>query len=896
MKRLIVLLSCIFALAAAAPGATDVGGPGDHGIFTTQLGNGLKVVVVEDHAAPVVQTAVWYHFGSLDETPGKTGLAHALEHMMFRGSEHISAGGLDDIVARLGAQMNAETSYDDTHFYFVMPADKVNVGLSIESDRMQHLLLEQSQWQIERGAVLNELAGDEGSPFYNLLQRVRAAAYPNEPNGRTPIGKRPDIEKATSADIGTYYHEWYAPNNATLVVAGDVDHAAIFASAQRYFGSIAPKKLPAHHETHPTPATHGAVVESSLPFPFEVLDLAYAIPGDTEKGEPAISTLATLIPNQLSPFYQALVQSNVALAIEADSDTQLKGGLLNVFIVLNPGHSSAEAQTIFQSTLDHLLQSGFSDDLVNAAKRLTIAERLYSADSIGGIGDLAGYTYGIVGEKVNDEDTRLAALTSDELLSTTKRYLSTPTVVGHLRSTSSQSQGSSQKSDAAASDDFSKRVPNGPILEAADIRQAIHAPSSERSKLNPVQFTLSNGIRVIVQEKHDRPTFVLHGTIDSSPAFAPLGKEGIVRLASSVADYGSANYPFAQRRRAIDQLGAVVNSGQDFSARGLARDFPTIVNILADGEEHPTFADPWFALERDQLANSLQSEDTISGVMVERAYLGLLASNDDPSLRHATSGTVSTITRDDLLSFAKTYWRPDLTTIAVVGDVTPAQVRSALTTAFAAWNADGTKPNPHNLPFPAAHRGHDYVGTGSSQVYIRLGQPAVSRTNPDYDTFLVLNQILGASGSFESRLWQELRQKRGLVYTVGSSVTADGDRGDFRIEINASPSRVVEAVRFVRSELERFQTQPVSSTELEEAKLRLVSNALLDEASADGQVSQLLDIATNDLPADYYRNLNERFGRITAADVQRVAKKYLDPSQLVQIYAGPPGLWAQRSI
>jgi zinc protease len=444
VKRLIVLLSCIFALAAASPGSTDVGGPGDRGIFTTQLDNGLKVVVVEDHAAPVVQTAVWYHFGSLDETPGKTGLAHALEHMMFRGSQHISAGGLDDIVARLGAEMNAETSYDDTHFYFVMPADKVDVGLSIESDRMQHLLLEQSQWQIERGAVLNELAGDESSPFYNLLARVRAAAYPNEPNGRTPIGKRADIEQSTSADIGTYYHEWYAPNNATLVVAGDVDHSEIFSAAKHYFGGIARKKLPEHHETHPVPATHGAVVESSLPFPFEVLDLAYAIPGDTEPGEPAVSTLATLIPNQLSPFYQALVQSNVALAIEADSDTQLKGGLLNVFIVLNPGHSSAEAQTIFQSTLDRLLQTGFSDDLVNASKRLTIAERLYSADSIEGIGDLAGYTYGIVGEKVNDEDTRLAALTGADLLSTAKRYLAAPTVVGHLRSTSSQSQGSSE--------------------------------------------------------------------------------------------------------------------------------------------------------------------------------------------------------------------------------------------------------------------------------------------------------------------------------------------------------------------------------------------------------------------------------------------------------------------
>ncbi len=896
MKRLLVSIALFFSLAGVAgASAPDVGGPGDRGIFTTQLKNGLKVVVLEDHAAPVVQTEVWYRFGSLDETPGKTGLAHALEHMMFRGSEHISAGGLDDIVARLGATMNAETSYDATHFYFVMPADKLQVGLAIEADRMAHLSVKQSEWDVERGAVLNEIEGDESSPFYTLLERVRAAAYPNEPNGRTPLGKRADVAAAKASDIAKYYHEWYAPNNATLVVAGDVDHESVFADATRTFGDIPARTLPARHPSHPTAST-GAVVESTLAFPFEVLDLAYAVPGDTEPGEPAISTISTLISNQRSPFYQALVQSNIALGIEAQADTQLKGGLLNIFIVLNPGHSASEAQAVFQATMDEQLRNGFSDDLVTAAKRLTIADRLYSADSITGLGDLAGYTYGIVGEKIADEDSRLSALTSGDILAAAKRYLATPTVVGHLHSTSSQPHASSQKSDATASDDFSKRVPNGPIVEPVAIRDAIRTPTTERSKLNPVAFVLPNGIHVIVQEKHDRPTFVLKGEIVSSAAFAPPDKTGIIRLASSVADYGSQNYPFALRRKTIDELGSYVSSGQDFEARGLVRDFSTIVGIVADGEEHPTFAEPWFTIERDQLANSLQSEDTISGVLIERAFLRLLASPGDPSLLHPSSQGVSSITRDDLLAFAKSYWRPDLTTIAVVGDVSPEQVRAALTSAFASWTAAGPRPNPRLIPFPAPHSGHAYIGTESSQVYIRLGQPAVSRDNKDYDTFLVLNQILGASGSFESRLWQELRQKRGLVYTIGSNVSANADRGDFQIEFNASPGRVVEAVRFVRSELKRLQNEPVSATELQEAKLRLVSDALLDEGSADGQVGQLLDIATNDLPIDYYRSQSDRFARITATDVQRVARRYLDPSALVQIYAGPSGVWSGESL
>ncbi|HEX3670521.1 MAG TPA: pitrilysin family protein [Candidatus Cybelea sp.] len=894
MRSNLTLLA--FVMALFLPQATLAqNGPGDAGIFTTTLRNGLRVVVVEDRAAPVIQTSIWYGFGSLQETPGKTGLAHALEHMMFRGTPEISAGGLDDITARLGAQMNAETSYDYTQFYFEMPADRLDVALFIEADRMEHAALRASEWAIERNAVLNELDGDDSSPFFNLLARVRAAAFPGQPAGRTPLGSRADVARATAADIARYYREWYAPNNATLVVSGAVDHTTVFAKASRYFASVPAKKLPPKEDSNPKPAS-GATVEAEFPFPFEILDLAYAIPGDTQHGEPAISTLATLLENQRSPFYKALVESNIALAIEANADTQLKGGLLNVFIVLNPGRSSREAQSVFQATLDSVLHNGFDPDLVLAAKRLTMAERVFSADSIDGMGDLAGYTYGIVGERISDEDARLAAITGDDLVAAARTYLSTPTVVGHLTPNERPPRGNSQKSSAEASDDFSKRIPHGPIVEPAWIAKAVQTPTSERSALAPVQFTLSNGLRVIVQTKTDRPTFILQGVIASSPAFEPPGKEGVARLAGAVADYGSANYPFAQRRKETDEMGAFIDTGSEFSARGMSGDFERIVPILADGEQHPSFADPWFQLERSQLANSLQSESNISGVMINRAYYRLLLAGDDPTLREATSQTITDISQADLAAYAQRFWRPDLTTIAVVGNLSPQRVRSALESAFGSWQVSGPKPDPRLMAMPPAASGHEYIGTAANQVFIRLGQPALSRSNSDYNTFLVLNQILGGSGDFESRLWQELRQKRGLVYSVSSELDSDTDRGDFRIELSASPERVVEAVAFVRQELERLQRTPVSQTELDEAKVRLVSDALLDEASSSGQAKQLMDIATNGLSLNYYSAFSERFARITPDDVQRVAREYLHPSSLVEVYAGPSGPWSQHAI
>lgn len=895
MKLQTTIAALLFAAALTASAGAQTG-PGDRGIFTATLNNGLRVVVVEDHAAPLVQTSVWYGFGSLQETPGKTGLAHALEHMMFRGTPEISSGGLDNIVARLGAQMNGETNYDYTQFYFEMPADKLGVALAIDADRMQHASLRATDWAIERNAVLNEIDGDASSPFFNLLALVRAAAFPSQPAGRTPLGERSDVARATVADIAHYYREWYAPNNATLVIAGDVQHAAAFAAAQRYFGAIPSRELPPRRERAPVVAAHQSRVEAQFPFPFEIVDFAYAIPGDTERGEPAISTLATLLEDERSPFYSALVESNIALGIESNADTQLKGGLLHVFIILNPGHTAAEAETAFTRTLDNALQNGFDPSVMLAAKRLTIAERLYDADSIDGLGNLAGYTYGIVHEKVGDEDARLNALTDADVVQAARKYLSHPTVIGHLSPNDTPPRGSSEKSSAEASDDFSKRVPNGPVVEPAWIARAIAAPTTARSTLSPTAFRLSNGIRVIVQEKTDHPTFVLSGSIASSPAFEPLGKEGIIRLASSVADYGSVKYPFEQRHAQTDEMGALVTTGQSFSGRAETQYFERVAAILADGEAHPAFSDPWLTVERSQLANGLLSENHISGVLIDRAYQRLLLAQRDPSLRQPSAGSVLGITREDLENFTSTYWRPDLTTIAVVGDITPQRARDVLESAFGSWTVGGPKPDAHLMAMPPASRGHDYIGTDANQVYIRLGQPAPARSSADYDTFSVLNQILGASGAFESRLWQELRQKRGLVYGVNSTLDADPDRGDLRVELNASPARVATAVGLVRDQLRELQAQPVSATELAEAKVRLVSNALIAEGSSSGQAQQLLDIAGNNLPLDYYRTLNERFARITAADVQRVAQRYLRPRELVEVYAGPSGPWATQSL
>jgi zinc protease len=468
--------------------------------------------------------------------------------------------------------------------------------------------------------------------------------------------------------------------------------------------------------------------------------------------------------------------------------------------------------------------------------------------------------------------------------------------VGHLTPNERPSSRSSQKSDAAASDNFSGRTPNGPIVEPASIRAQLRKPTTARSKLAPVAFTLPNGLRVIVQPKTDRPTVYIGGTIASSPGFVPQGKEGITRLASSLANFGTEHYDFTQLRKATDDIGASVELGQRFSAHGFAVDFERLLSLLADGEEHPAFPDRWLTLQRSQIANSLATEETISGEMVDRAYLQRLLLPDDPALRYPSQLSVSSITREDLLAYTSRYWRPDLTTIAIVGDVTPQRARAAVQAAFGSWSNAGETPSVAQPALPPPHTGHAYIQTAANQVFIQLGQRAVARTSRDFDTFNVLTEMLGGAGYFESRLWQELRQKRGLVYGVNTEVKSDKDRGDLEIQLNAAPENVASAITIVRDELERLRTQPVSASELAEAKVRLVSQALLDEASAGGQRDELLAIAQNHLPLDYYGTLSQRYAGITPADVQRVAKEYLQPDRLIEVFAGPEGPWSNHAL
>lgn len=855
------------------------------------LANGLRVVVVEDHAAPVAQVQMWYRFGALDETPGKTGLAHALEHMMFRGTRDLSSAGLDDMSARLGADVNAETENELTHFFFVVPADHVETVMRVEADRMRNLRLDPNDWNLERGAVLEEYAQRQSNPVSAFVFGVNQRVYPNSRLGGTALGAKADIERASVADLRRYYDEWYRPNNATLVVTGDVQAAEIFAAAEKYFGALSAGKLPQRRQYALRPAT-GVEYTDKADFPYTILDEAYAAPGDAKpyeydqvRNDVALGALF----NPRGPFRRALVESGLTLGYSPMPMEDRRASVVHVMLIVAPGHTVDEVRSAYERTMAQTLAKGLDPDLFAASKREQLVSLAYARDSIVGLGDAIGSNMVFPGDTDPSQFSALyGAITREQSTSVARRVYAKASVVGVLEPTTSDPAKFKPPSNVTAtvSDNFRDRKSNGPLVQPEWMKADLARPLALHSSVAPVVTTLPNGLKLLVQRVPSNPTVFVQGVVRTSPAFEPSGKEGVAQVTSALMDWGGTKYDYTTQRKIGDDLAAELTFGTSFGAHGRASDFATLLDVLADDVRHPLLPAERFSLVKAQLAAMAAQRSRQAGYQAERSFAEALYPAGDPALREVTSSTIDAVSLDDVKSYYARYVRPDLTTLVVVGDIDPAAVQSAVAARFADWTVSGPTPDPHfpAIPLPTAQRRH--VETATQDVSVQLGAPALPRSSPDYDPLTLANAIYGG-GSFESRLFREVREKRGLVYGAYSTLSANRDRGTFTVSFSAVPSKVDAADALVRSELRRMQNEDVSADELARAKTRVVAQQLNAEQATSTIAGDLLKIGVDDLAPTYYSTLAQRYSGISADDVRRAAQTYFHPDNLVEVRVGP---------
>ncbi len=500
------------------------------------------------------------------------------------------------------------------------------------------------------------------------------------PLGGTSLGAKADIERATVADLRVYYDAWYRPNNATLVVTGDVDPAQVFAEAERDFAAIPAAPLPERKQYVLDPVS-GVEWTERAPFPYTLVDEAYAAPGDAkpfEHDQVRNDLALDAMFNERGRFRKALVDSGLALAYVPIRLEDRRASVIHVVLIVAPGHTAREVRDAYESTMAQVLAGGLDPDLFAAAKRSALVALTYARDSIVGLGNAVGANMVFPGDTDPADFGELyGTITRDEATAVARRVYAKANIVATLLpgTTGAQPFAPPQGVSSSVSDDFGSRAAAGPVIQPAWLRDDLARPLALHSAVDPVMTTLPNGLQLLVQHVSTNPTVFIRGIVRMSPSFDPAGKEGLGEVTSSLMGWGSAKYDEDAQRKLGDDRSARFSFGTAFGAHGAASDFPLLLDVLADDVRHPRFPPDRFALVRSQLGAFAAQRSLQAGFQAERLFDAALYPAGDPALRVAGARSIASVTLDDVKAYHTRYVRPDLTTLVVVGDVDPAEVR-----------------------------------------------------------------------------------------------------------------------------------------------------------------------------------------------------------------------------
>jgi zinc protease len=884
MRLAIRLVLTLLMLAAAVPALAVTS---NAQVTRATLRNGLRVVVVRNDLAPVVTTMMNYLVGSNEAPTGFPGTAHALEHMMFRGSPGLSKDQLAEIAAAMGGNFDADTQDTVTQYFFTVPADDLDVALHIAAIRMRGLDLSQTQWEKERGAIEQEVSRDLSNPQYLMFKRLQAVLFKGTPYAHDALGTRPSFNKTTAVMLRKFYESWYAPNNAILVIVGDVNPQATLAMVKTLFAGIPAKKLP------PRPVVKFEPVRPKtlhLPTdtPYGLAVITFRMPGYHSNNYAAADILGDVLASPRGKLY-ALVPENKALYAGFFGDAMPDTGLGIAYGIFPKDGDSAALTKEISGVLTRIVTDGVPADLVEAAKRQEIAQLEFQKNSVDGLAFAWSNALAVQGLKSPDD--MIAAyrrVTTADVDRVARAYLNqdhaftailTPEFSG--KPGAAKGYGGAESFSAAPE----KAVPLPKWAETALVR--LNLP---RRTLDPTISLLPNGIRLIVQPTDVSDTVSVYGRIKSQPALQqPKGQDGVADVLDGLFSYGTTTLDRLAFQKALDDIAARETAGTQFSVQVPAAHFERAVQLLADNELHPALPAKYFPVVQQQTAQlqagQLQSPD----YLFRRAIIKALVPAGDPTLRKATPQDIMGLNLADVRSYYARAFRPDITTIVVIGKINPAEAKAVITKYFDGWKAEGPKPDTNLPPIPLSKSAPRTVVPDKTSVQdtVTLSETlGLNLTSPDRFALALGNIVLG-QGFYASRLYRDLREKTGLVYNVSSRFVLTPTRGTFAVEYGCDPDKVAEARNLVLRDLAEMQNTPVTAVELRRAKALALRSIPLQESSvgriADGWLTRSVD----GLPLDEPLVAAKHYMALTAPEIQAAYKQWLRPDDLVEVVKGP---------
>ncbi len=835
IRRLPVLLALALALplALAGPGRAAPAAASGSGVVRATLDNGLRVIVVRNTLAPVVTTAVNYLVGANETPAGFPGMAHAQEHMMFRGAPGLSADQLAEIGSLMGGSFNADTRQTVTQYLFTVPAEDLDVALHVEAQRMAGVNDHEADWKLERGAIEQEVAQDNSSPTYVLFTKLREALFSGTPYAHDALGTVASFDKTTGKMLKSFHDRWYGPNNSILIVAGNVDPAKTLETIKRLFGGIKRTTLPTRPTIDLKPVkTQTLHLASDLPYALHVI--ALRLPGFESRDYPAVEVLADVLNSQRGALAD-LTAEGKALGVGFSFDPQAKASLAYFSMAYPAGTDGAALDRAVRDIVANIVKNGVPPDLVTAAKLREHSEAAFQRNSIQGLATVWSEAVAVEGLSSPEEDlARIEKVTPEEVNQAARDYLKLDHVVNAVLEPSHSGKpvaggGFGGQENIAIGSAKGVKLPDW-------AEKALNRLALPESAGSPVVSKLANGITLVVQPEDVSDTVSVYGHIVNRPEIeVPHGKEGMSQVLDQMFSYGTQHLGRKEFQAALDAIGADEGAGVDFSVQSLAEKFDRAVELLADNELHPNFTAHDLAVVKNEVAGEVAGRLKSPGYLTGRAVRAALFPKDDPTQREALPTTVRSITMKDLQSYYKDAIRPDLALIVVIGKVSPEAAKAVIEKHFGGWTATGPKPEtllPH-VPLSKAS-GHAVPDRSRVQDRVTLAETVgLTRQNEDYYALTLGNTVLGGS-FYASRLSRDLRKNAGLVYSIGAYLDTSQTRGIYIVDYACDPKNVFKVHNAVQRELAAMQASPVTPGELHLAKAVLLRQIPLGEFERGG--------------------------------------------------------------
>ncbi|ABC83148.1 M16 family metallopeptidase [Anaeromyxobacter dehalogenans] len=809
----LVALAALAAPAAAAPAASAARLPEipDLPYVKTVLPNGLTLIVHEDHKAPIVAVNVWYHVGSKNERPGKTGFAHLFEHLMFNGSEHFD----DDwfkVLERVGASdLNGTTNNDRTNYFQNVPVSALDTVLWMESDRMGHLLgaITQARLDEQRGVVQNEKRQGENQPYGRVYDVMTPSLYPKaHPYSWTVIGSMEDLQAASLADVKEWFTSYYGASNAVLVIAGDVKPDEVRKKVEHYFGDVPPGEPIAKQQAWIAKRTgeQRQVMQDRVP-----QARAYLVWNTPEWGHPDddLLTLAAgvLASGKTSRLYKRLVyDERIATDVSADPGTGEIGSTFFVEATAKPGGDLAKVERAVREEVARLVAQGPTAEELVRAKTGILAGFVRGVERIGGFGGVSdvlaeSQVYGGTPDAYRTRLARIRSATAAQVREACRRWLSDGVyVLSVLPFPELQA--------AATGADRKVRPEPGPA-------PAPRFPAFTRHQL-------SNGLKVVVAERHAVPDVQLDLLVDAGYASDQHGAPGLAKLATAMLDEGTRSRSALEISDTLQRLGARLETGADLdtslvSMAALRANLDASLALLADVVVNPVFPEADFERLKAQQLAALGQEAvqpvTAAFRILPRLLYGEGHAYSNPLTGSGTAATVGKLSRADAARWHATWVKPNNATLVVVGDTTAAEIVPKLERLLGGWKAgEVPKKNLAQVALPAGQRVFLLDRPGSIQSVVIAGQVAPPRANPEEIAQTAMNTVLG--GAFTSRLNMNLREDKHWSYGARALLTdARGQRPFFALA-PVQADKTKETVLEIRKELAGIRgAKPVTAEE-----------------------------------------------------------------------------------